>query len=68
MIEINKYSGIAYVTTGNFKQSTDGKEFIKCGNIWVDDDGHMVEEEENEFRNLTTGINSTFGDPFAEVE
>jgi len=66
MIEINKYSGITYVTTGNVKQSNDGAEFIKCGNMWIDDHGHMVEESQDEFRSLTTGISSNFGDPFAE--
>jgi len=68
MIEINKYSGITYVTTGNVKQSNDGAEFIKCGNMWIDDHGHMVEETQDEFRSLTTGISSNFGDPFAEVK
>jgi hypothetical protein len=66
MIETNKYSGITYVTTGNVKQSNDGAEFIKCGNMWIDDHGHMVEESQEEFRSLTTGISSNFGDPFAE--
>lgn len=67
MIEINKYSGITYVTTGNVKQSNDNT-FVKCGNMWIDDHGHMVEETQNQFRSLNTGINSTFGDPFAEVK
>jgi len=67
MIEINKYSGNTYVTTGNVKQSND-KTFVKCGNMWIDDDGHMVEETGKEFRSLDTGISSTFGDPFAEVK
>jgi hypothetical protein len=66
MIETNKYSGITYVTTGNVKQSNDGAEFIKCGNMWIDDHGHMVEESQEEFRSLTTGISSNFGDPFVE--
>ena len=67
MIETNKYSGITYVTTGNVKQS-DNNTFVKCGNMWIDDHGHMVEETQDQFRSLNTGINSTFGDPFAEVK
>jgi hypothetical protein len=36
--------------------------------MWIDDHGHMVEETQDQFRSLNTGINSTFGDPFAEVK
>ena len=67
MIETNKYSDITYVTAGNVKQSNDNT-FVKCGNMWIDDHGHMVEETQDQFRSLNTGINSTFGDPFAEVK
>jgi len=67
MIEFNRYSGNNYLTTGNVKQSNDNT-FVKCGNVWVDNQGTVIEETKTQFNNLTTGINSTFGDPFAEVK
>jgi len=67
MIEVNPFSGNVYVETENMKQSSEGSVFLKCGDSWIGGDGQIIQVRDDELVNITTGISSTFGDPFKEL-
>lgn len=66
MIKVDIFSGRVYVETENFKQSSTGETFVKCGDAWFGQHGQMVQQRSNDLFNVHTGISSTFGDPFQE--
>lgn len=68
MIKVDKFSGHVYVETENFKQSDTGKMFIKSGDTWFGDDGQVIQQHDDEFLNISTGIRSDFGDPFEDIK
>lgn len=68
MIEVNPFSGNVYIETNNTKQSTDGQVFLKCGDSWIGGDGQIIQIRHDDLFNITTGISSTFGDPFKEQQ
>jgi hypothetical protein len=66
MIKVDIFSGRVYVEAENFKQSTTGETFIKCGDTWFGQHGQMIQQRTDDLLNLNTGISSNFGDPFQE--
>jgi hypothetical protein len=66
MIKVDLFSGRVYTETENFKQSSNGDTFTKCGNMWLGQHGEVIQQHDDDLLNLHTGISSTFGDPFKD--
>jgi hypothetical protein len=66
MIKVDIFSGRVYTETENFKQSSTGETFIKCGDTWFGQQGQMIQQRSTDLLNINTGISSNFGDPFKE--
>jgi hypothetical protein len=66
MIKVDIFSGRVYTETENFKQASTGETFIKSGDLWIGEDGELIQQRGNDLLNLHTGISSNFGDPFKE--
>jgi hypothetical protein len=66
MIKVDIFSGRVYTETENFKQSSTGETFIKCGDTWFGHNGQMIQQRSDDLLNINTGISSKFGDPFEE--
>ena len=66
MIKVDIFSGRVYTEAENFKQSSNGDTFTKCGDMWFGQHGEVINQRENEAVNLSTGVSSTWGDPFKE--
>ena len=66
MIEVNIFSGQTYSVSGNTKIRDDGTTFVRSGSMWYGPNGQVVQQSGNIFRNLNTGVQSNFGDPFGE--
>lgn len=66
MIKVDIFSGRVYTQTENFKQSDTGETFMRCGDTWFGHHGQVIQQRDDEFVNLHTGISSKFGDPFME--
>jgi hypothetical protein len=68
MIKVDIFSGRVYTETDSFKQSSNGDTFIKFGDMWIGEQGEMIQQRSNDLFNIGTGISSTFGDPFKETK
>ena len=66
MLNIDKFSGHVYFTSGNTKISDTGEVFVRTGNNYVSENGDFIKKVSNGYMNLSTGISSTFGDPFGD--
>jgi hypothetical protein len=67
-MNFNIFSGNLYTGTDNFKVSSDGRTFLRCGDNWFSDDGQLIQQRDDVTINYTTGVMSTFGDPFAKEQ
>jgi flagellar basal body rod protein FlgG len=66
MFNLNIFSGNTYTGTDTFKVRQDGEVFTKCGDTWIGQNGQIIRDDGDKQINLTTGIMSTFGDPFGD--
>jgi hypothetical protein len=66
MIKVDRFSGHVYTETEYFKLSDTGNTFSKCGDTWFGTNGEVIQERDDGYFNLKTGIGSSFGDPFEE--
>jgi hypothetical protein len=66
MIKVDIFSGRVYTQTENFKQSDTGETFMRCGDTWFGHHGQIIQQRDDEFLNIGTGISSKFGDPFED--
>lgn len=64
----NLFSGRLYTQTDSTIQRDDGKMFYKSGNLWIDDEGTIVQQSGDNLMNINTGISSRWGDPFGDKE
>lgn len=66
MIEVNIFSGHTYMESGQTKIRDDGALFTRSGNMWLGPQGQVIQQVGNITRNLNTGVQSHFGDPFGD--
>lgn len=66
MFETNSFSGHSYVTSGSVKTREDGITFVKSGDSWIGNRGQIIKQDGSSIKNLTTGIQNNFGDPFGD--
>ena len=66
MFSLNIFSGNTYTETEHTKIRQDGEVFNKCGDMWFGQNGQVIRDDGDKQINLTTGIMSTFGDPFGD--
>ena len=64
----NLFSGIGYTKIGGTVIRDDGKTYYKTGDMWIDDEGSTIQQRDDEFFNLNTGVSSKWGDPFGDKE
>ena len=62
----NIFSGRTYYETDNTIQRDDGQMFYKSGSQYIGDHGEIIQKQDDNYMNLNTGTQSTWGDPFAE--
>lgn len=62
----NLFSGIFYTKTDNTIMREDGKMFYKSGDVWVDDESSLIQDQGDQLINLNTGVSSKWGDPFGD--
>jgi len=64
----NMFSNKNYTETGNVLVSEDGVVFNKVFNGYLSQDGDLIQKQGENFMNMTTDIQSSFGDPFEDKE
>jgi hypothetical protein len=64
----NMFSNKNYTETGNVLVSETGKSFVKVFNGYLSEDGDLIQKHGENFMNMTTGVQSAFGDPFEDKE
>ena len=68
----NMFSNKNYTDTGSVLISEDGavfnKVFNKVFNGYLSEDGDLIQKHGDNFMNITTGVQSAFGDPFEDKE
>ena len=64
----NMFSNKNYTETGNVLVSEDGVVFNKVFNGYLSQDGDLIQKQGENFMNMTTGVQSSFGDPFEDKE
>ena len=64
----NIFSGKNYTETGNSLVSENGAVFNKVFNGYLSEDGDLIQKQGEGFMNMTTGVQSAFGDPFEDKE
>ena len=62
------FSSKNYTETGSVLVSETGTVFNKMFNGYLSEDGDLIQKQGDGFMNMTTGVQSTFGDPFEDKE
>lgn len=68
MFKTNLFSGHVYNEMGSTMMSESGLVANKFGNDWLTKNGNLVQKQGEDWVNMTTGVRSSFGDPFEEDE
>jgi hypothetical protein len=64
----NMFSNKNYTETGNVLMSETGKSFVKVFNCYLSENNDLIQKQGESFMNMTTGVQSSFGDPFEDKE
>ena len=64
----NVFSGKTYTKNSSGITDTDGNCFVEIPNGYLSQNGNVIQRQAQGFMNMTTGVQSTFGDPFEDKE